>query len=183
MKWLLLILPLFMLTGCNNIKELENRDYVMALALEKNNDYNVTMAVSELSKENESIEFAVKGHGKTIEEAIENANGKTKGSLYLGHSKVMILPENFTSYSELISFLRENIELSRGVVAVSTEKPSHAIMSKNNGDYASEYIYTFFEDRRDKVDLNSIMDMYYEGNGIKLPKAVVENEKIIVKFE
>lgn len=177
------MIGIIMLTGCGNDMEMENRDYVMAVGIDKDKNYNLTMSVAKLSEgsdKEERAENIVEGIGSTIANAIADANNKTKGSIYLGHNKVIILSDDFKDYDELIEYTNKNIEISRDIVIVKAENPAEAIKAKNNDDTASEYIYTYFENKN-KVDLDSLMDYYNNKTSIELPRAVIENDKIIVE--
>lgn len=174
---------MLLLTGCGNSKELENRDYVMAIGIDEKNGYDVSVAVAKLSygSNNEKHEETIyKGNGKTINEAISVINNKTKGNLYLGHNKVMVLSENYKDYDSLINYVSDNIEISRDTVIMKAENPEEILKSKNNDDNASDYIYDYYNNIN-KVDLDKFMDYYNKGENINLPVAIIEDKNIIIK--
>lgn len=183
MKYILILISMLMLTGCVNSMELEKRDYVMAVGIDKNTKYDIAMSVAKLTegsnKENQE-EYIVEGSGNTIAEALNDANNKTKGNIYLGHNKVIILSDKFNSYDELIDYVNSNIELSRDIVIVKAANIREAVAGKNNDDSASEYIYSFYENK-DKIDLDKLMDIYNNNENIDFPEVSIKNNKIIVE--
>lgn len=182
-KVIILIFLVILLTGCGNSKELENRDYVMAIGIDEKNGYDVSVAVAKLSygSDNKKQEETIyKGSGKTINEAISVINNKTKGNLYLGHNKVMVLSENYKDYDSLINYVSDNIEISRDTVIMKAENPEEILKSKNNDDNASDYIYDYYNDIN-KVDLDKFMDYYNKKESINLPVAGIEDKNIIIK--
>ncbi len=180
---LLMAIIMLTLTGCGKSRELENRDYVMAIAIDDKNGYNVSTAVAKLtggddSSPNEEIVFS--GKGDTIDDAVTDINNRTKGQLYMGHNRVIILSSDFNDYEGLIDYFSSNVEMSRDTVIVKANNPEKIINGKNNEDSASKYIYSYFENKN-KVDMNRLMDYYNKGEEIILPEAVIENENIIIK--
>lgn len=183
MKYILALFAVVLMSGCS-VKEMENRDYVMAIAIEKAEQYNMTLSVASLDTmdkdSNGTKEYIVTGTGDTIQKALENANSRTKGEIYLGHCRTIALPDNFESYGELLDYVKGNIDLSRDVVVVKSQYPSKVIQLKNNETMASDYIYSYFEGK-ESVDINDIMDKYSNGNSIELPIVIEENNQIYIK--
>lgn len=183
MKYIFILISMLMLTGCGNSMELENRDFVMAVGIDRNEKYDITMSVAKLTdgsnKENQE-EYIVEGSGTTIGEALNDANNKTKGNIYLGHNKVIILSDNFDNYDDLIAYANSNIDMSRDTIIVKSANVKEAVDKKNNDDSASEYIYSYYENK-EKIDLDKLIDMYNSNKNIDFPEVYVENDKIIVK--
>lgn len=179
-KILIALAMILTLTGCKNVKELENRDYVMAIGINKDKVYNITMAVANISDAENIAEDITEGKGNTLNEALANVNSKTKGSIYLGHNKAIILADNFNDYNEITEYASNNIELSRDSVIVKAKNPAEVIKSKNGKDSASKYIYTYFENK-DKIDLDKLMDCYNNNSPVNLPKAEIVEGNLIIK--
>lgn len=182
-KILLIVIVMLALAGCGKSRELEKRDYVMAIAIDDEEGYNVSTAVAKLtggsdSDPNEEIVFS--GNGDTIDDAITNINNKTKGQLYMGHNRVIILSGNFKDYEGLVGYFSSNVEMSRDTIIVKANNPSKIISAKNNEDSASRYIYNYFENKK-KVDMDRLMDYYNKEEEIILPEAVIENNNVVIK--
>lgn len=181
-KYVFIVLTALLLTGCQSKNELENRDYVMAIGIDKDNGYDVTAAVAKLagSKDSPNTEENIyTGKGNSISDAMADINNKTKGELFLGHNKVFVLSNDFDNYEELINYFSKNIDISRDTIIVSANEPKKILEGKNNDDSASEYIYSYFEDKN-KFDLDRLMDYYSRNKQIELPDVKIENENIVI---
>jgi len=100
MKKLILILTIFLLTGCFNYKELNGLAIATGFAIDIIDDeYEVTVLISNSKKSgsgdsNDSASAAVyKGRGKTIFEAIKDASLGISKEIYISHIEVLILSE------------------------------------------------------------------------------------------
>ena len=183
-KFLLIMIVMLALTGCVKSRELEKRDYVMAIAIDDKEGYNVSTAVAKLtggSDSNPNEEIVFSGKGDTIDDAVSDINNRTKGQLYMGHNRVIIISGDFNDYKGLIDYFSNNVEMSRDTIIVKSNNPSKIISAKNNEDSASRYIYNYFENKK-KVDMDRLMDYYNKGEEIILPEAVIENENVIIKW-
>lgn len=175
----IIIFALLFLTGCGKTRELENRDYVMAIGIDDENGYSISASVSKPDKENSGAETMFTGNGESIEKAVENINGKTKGNIYMGLNRVMVVSEGFRGYGELINYFSNNVELSRDIVIVKAKDPYEILEAKNDDDSASKYIYNYFQDKK-KVDMDRLMDYYNKGEEIVIPYVKKENERIVI---
>ena len=183
-KILLIMIVMLALAGCGKSRELEKRDYVMAIAIDDKEGYNVSTAVAKPtggSDSNPNEEIVFSGKGDTIDDAVSDINNRTKGQLYMGHNRVIILSGDFNDYKGLIDYFSNNVEMSRDTIIVKSNNPSKIISAKNNEDSASRYIYNYFENKK-KVDMDRLMDYYNKGEEIILPEAVIENENVIIKW-
>lgn len=181
-KIIALVSVILLLTGCSNSRELENRDFVMAAGIEQDNGYKLTLAVARPSAENDSSkekEEVFEGRGSTIAEAVENINSRTKGSIYMGHNRVIVLSDSIKSYKDIVDYFRSNIEISRDTIMVKAEKPSEVIRAKNNDENFSGYIFNYFK-YKNKIDLNRFMDYYNNSIYTELPAISSQDDKITV---
>mgnify|MGYP005755408313 FL=1 len=150
-KFLLIMIVMLALTGCVKSRELEKRDYVMAIAIDDKEGYNVSTAVAKLtggSDSNPNEEIVFSGKGDTIDDAVSDINNRTKGQLYMGHNRVIIISGDFNDYKGLIDYFSNNVEMSRDTIIVKSNNPSKIISAKNNEDSASRYIYNYFENKK-----------------------------------
>ncbi len=170
---------MLLLTGCGKSRELENRDFVMAIAIDRGDEISVSTAVAKLTDEEEKNEEVIfEGKGSTIEEAVADINNSTKGNLYMGHSRVIVLSNDFDDYKSLIDFFGKNIEMSRDIVIVRANNPSKIIAAKNNDEPASEYIFDYYKNKKG-LDMDSLMNYYNKGYKIVVPGVTIENENIV----
>ena len=71
----ILLIPLF-LGGCYDYQELNDLAIISGIAIDYEDDYEVTFEVLECQKENDEKTSYVKATGKTISEAFANASLK-----------------------------------------------------------------------------------------------------------
>ena len=96
-KKILILILIFLLSGCYNYKELNKIAIVSSVAIDKeDNEYLVSAQVMNVKRDEESqssnvIVYSTKG--KSIEEAIRKMNTKTSRELYGGHISKLVLSE------------------------------------------------------------------------------------------
>ncbi len=183
MKKLCILLCAFLLTGCSGGKDLENRDFVMAVAVEeKNNDFVVYTSVSKLSNKGEDTgteEILYDGRGKDMTSAFADMNTKTAGDLYLGHTKALIIDNGFTKYDLLINYIKNNVEIGRDVVVVKGDNVSKILEAKPDEMTSASYIYKYFEDKEKKVDIDALIDSFNSAESINIPVTAISGEKLL----
>lgn len=97
-KKILIILIIFILSGCYNYKELNKIAIVSSIAIDKeDNEYLVSAQVMNVKSDEESqssnvIVYSAKG--KSIEEAMRKMTTKTSRKLYGGHISKLVLSED-----------------------------------------------------------------------------------------
>ena len=91
MKKILILIFVFILTGCYNYHELNDLAIVKGISIDFiNNQYVLNYAIQEYQNNKEEINI-LEGKGKTITEAISDINLGKK--LYLGHINICIIQE------------------------------------------------------------------------------------------
>lgn len=187
----MMILCMLILTGCWDNVELDDRDFVIGMAIDKVNErYVVSLALPKLSDDGEgnkqggSIKSA---SGKTIAEALKNVEGYTSGRLYYGHTKICIIGESVLKETNglrsVMDVLERNNEISRKLMMLSG-KIGGDILSE---DYENETIIDFVEDfyknniggvgitfRQDYGGL--LNDLLINGNSV-IPKIYMEDKQ------
>ncbi|MBE6149760.1 MAG: Ger(x)C family spore germination protein [Firmicutes bacterium] len=100
MKKLMLLLILFLLTGCWNYQELNSLAIATGFAIDiVDSEYEVTVLISNSQKESSSeakssaSSAVYKGRGKTIEEAIKDSSMAISKQIYVSHIEVLVLSE------------------------------------------------------------------------------------------
>lgn len=181
-RFLVILAIIAALGGWGKGRELENRDYVTAVAVEYDNEYVINTSVAKIAgkQEDKGNEMIFRGQGETIEDAVDDINNKTKGQLYMGLNKVIIIDKNIEDYSVIANYISSNVEIGRDTAVVGANEPCTILKGENNGDRASEYIYSYFEDKKG-VDIDRFMDYYNRGEKIMLPEAVIEEGNVVIK--
>ena len=88
----ILLIPLF-LGGCYDYQELNDLAIISGIAIDYEDDYEVTFEVLESQKESNEKASYVKATGKTISEAFANASLKIHKEVYFAHVKVILFSE------------------------------------------------------------------------------------------
>lgn len=88
----ILLITLF-LGGCYDYQELNDLAIISGIAIDYEDDYEVTFEVLESQKESNEKASYVKATGKTISEAFANASLKIHKEVYFAHVKVILFSE------------------------------------------------------------------------------------------
>jgi len=127
---LLCILP-FLLTGCWNYRELNERAITTAMAVDKVDEgYKVSILIANSkssqvsSKEGESQTIVYSETGKSITEAIKRINLKSPKQVYIGHLNVIVVSEDIAKENMnnvLDYFLREPESVKRFFLIIAKD--------------------------------------------------------------
>lgn len=100
-KKILILLILFLMTGCWNYQELNSLAISTAMAIDKKDDqYEVSILIANSkknqvsSKEGESQTVVYSAKGKTISEALKNIDLENPRQTYIGHLAVIVISED-----------------------------------------------------------------------------------------
>jgi len=138
-KIFILLLGLFILTGCSNYHELNDLAIVSAIGIEKEEEkFNVTLELYREVKEGNSAKeesLTVSGVGKTIDEAINNSSLMSETLLYFSHIQAIIIDGNYAKegISKMMDYLSRNTDFSfvSYVVVTEDKKPSEILKGKD----------------------------------------------------
>ncbi|NNG65653.1 Ger(x)C family spore germination protein [Caldanaerobacter subterraneus] len=188
--FILLIFLIFVLTGCWDKIEIEDRAFVMAIGIDLSNSnkkYVVTFQfpnVAELAKGSggggsggsEKPSFAVSEVADTIFSASRHISTRLDKALYLGHTQAIIfgkeVVENKTRFQEVLDSLDRSYELSRKVYLLVTPGKAQDILLKkydlepNTGAYIRDIFKHYnLTSIFPSVDYNKITKSLHETNG------------------
>ncbi|MBQ2680231.1 MAG: hypothetical protein IJF98_08540 [Firmicutes bacterium] len=185
--FLFLLIPLF-LTGCWDLAEIENRNYVINLGIDNENDeYIVTYGLA--WNDDETHLGSVKtASGENLSFLIENADISSEKSTFLGHAKTLILGENVLKdkdmLQEVISTLKNNKDLSSKVLIMECHgKASDAVNAIS--EEKQMYIWNFYRTNANnmghiqKTTFDNIKAQMETGGTAIIPFIKVENDEII----
>lgn len=95
MKKIILIIAVFLLTGCYDYNELDELKIVSALFIDyKNDEYVVNVEVLNTNKEKEKPTYFLEGTGKTFEEGLNDIYLKSTYQLYFSQMYSTVLSES-----------------------------------------------------------------------------------------
>lgn len=134
---LLCILP-FILTGCWNYKELNERAITTAMAIDKDDKgFKVSILIANAkssqvsSKEGESQTIVYSDTGKSITEAIKKINLKSPKEVYIGHLHVIVVSEDIAkeNMSNVLDyFLREPESVKRFFLIIAKDVKASSVI-------------------------------------------------------
>lgn len=191
MKRISVILLMLLLCGCE-IKELENRDFVLQLLIDKKSEYSCQVGVAEFSsQEGDSLVRMnfFNGSGQTIANALEEINSNSSGQLYFGHTQLCIISvdalKNEETLKELIDLSERNQELNRRILLTATDTPT-AFSQDNKGEiYAlvKEYYSgnSNYKNRNIMLDLGRVTKQLLETDNCIIPILHKEEENISIE--
>ena len=123
MKKVLILLLLFLLTGCWNYQELNSIAISTAIGVDKNDDgkYEVSTMIANSrkeqssSKESESQSIIFTGVGNTISEAFKNIDLYNPRRNYIGHVSVVVISDEVAKdgLNDILDFSARNPESTK----------------------------------------------------------------------
>lgn len=126
MSLLPVLFLLFLLTGCADMVEIQERDFVMALGISYDDNYKITFALPNLdaitgqSTDGESDNFIRTFHGTSFPEIEETYNQNSKNRLDLRHLEAIVFDDSILKkpdkMKKILSFMNDNYELSHNVL-------------------------------------------------------------------
>ena len=145
-KIIILILSIFLLTGCYNYKELNDAAIVSAIAIDKCDDninhLSVSVQIMNAKKDEESSQSEItfyKACGETIYESLQSITLDSPKELYLGDNEVIIISEELLKDKDPLSYLDYFLRDAK------SEKDSLILIAKDTKAYNTLKILTPLE--------------------------------------
>lgn len=176
----------FMLTGCWDRVEIEDRAFVVSMGIDKGQEgeYIVTATVPLLKKDgdNDSDEphHIKTASGKTITEAMQKLDAKTDKTLYYRQAKLLILGESLLDDRDMtlqvINALEQNQEIDLRINVLATSETVEEVMDlKPPGEVLPGLFVSELYRNKDKIggtsfalDLERLSDSLHDGAIIPL---------------
>ncbi len=135
MKKILLILSIFLLTGCYDYTEINKLAIISGMIIDyQDNEYVITSQV--IQNEKESNIRVVTTKGKSIDECVSKISKSLNKNIFISHLKVLLLTE---------SIIKNDIEYEDYFLRNSKSKMNY-------------YVYYIDDKYKDKIFLNNIND-------------------------
>lgn len=116
MKKIVLILSIFLLTGCYDYVELNDLRIVSTMFVDYEDEkYTVNLEILNPSDKATEGSYFVNGSGKTFEEAVNNVYDNANFTPYFSHMNILVLSENLSveGIKPLYDYLMRNIEIRK----------------------------------------------------------------------
>ena len=202
----IILLSVFLFSGCWDKSEPEERGFVTAMGIDKkgNSDFSISVEVPELGifesegggeskgKDNEESEnsYIESYSGKTIWSTVKSIDGKTDRKLDFGQIKLCILGEKILKDKEMvkqaIDALERNNYIWRKVIICSAKGKAENILKGYVGNRKTAGFFTaaFFDNNEKSSDVtfkktlqDILSDLSYSGSTI-LPVMEIEDGEI-----
>lgn len=203
----LMILLTFMLSGCWDKVELENRGFAISIGVDKlekdeesiapyPNRYNITLALPKLSNFSssggggEETKVIKKNPAITIPGGMITANDNTSQSLDYSHSKIIVLGSELLKdeklFREALDGLERVHDINRKIIIMATEGKAEDILSAKSGNepLVGLFVSNFYENNTDKVtttfreNLEEILKQLRQNGCAIIPKISLKDEQI-----
>lgn len=186
---------MFLLTGCFDKVELEDRGIVMSIGIDKSDidgeNFKISLSFPEIAQQNSSGSIKTSS-GKSISSVINQIDSNTSKNLYFGHTKVVILGyeimKDATIMKEVLDFLERNREISRKIIILGTLGQAIEIMEvlPKDNEMLGMYISDFYKNNTNpsftyKLDLDEIIQNLLTTGDTIIPNIELDKEE--VKFD
>ena len=183
MKKIIIIILIFLLTGCYDYKELNDLAIITGISITKeNNTYILTSEIITIDNQNKESKIYT-GKGTTIYEAFNQINKDLSKKIYIDHLNILILDETITknNLSNILDFFGRNS---------NSKETTYILISKNielltNPNISSQIILENLKENNkylgisNLVTLNDLIDNYLNPNKeITIPSIEIINNQI-----
>ena len=146
MKKIILIIFLFVFTGCYNYQEVNNLAIVSSFSIDYiDDDYVIILEVQENNKDNKYASYLLKGKGKSLESALQNSSIPFNKELYFMNLNVLMLTTEVASLrlDNIINFIirDNNFSFDYNVAICDNPEDAFEIITKEEeifGKYAKK---------------------------------------------
>lgn len=154
LKWLAILCIPFLLTGCWDSVEINERNVVLEVAIDKNKDvdqsqpinqrerYQVTYTIPDMKKLSgedslaEDVTSSVVTKSPTIEVSIDELESKSQNTISFSHTQAIVLGEELLKNPELfrgtIDGLMRNMQISRDTNILATKGEAGELTQEEN---------------------------------------------------
>lgn len=196
-KILILIITIFLTSGCYDYIELNDLSIISGVSVDYENDkYKVTYEILNDQKESQEasskIAILVSGEGKNVSEAFNNAAKKTPKKPYYAHLKTLIISKEIASnkLDKLIDFFLRNTDIRSEFDTVIAENVSALDIlktSSKNNPVISELIESLLKNNKyykNNTKTNPFEEMVTDilifGEETEIPVVKKEKDKLAI---
>lgn len=190
LPFILILVSLSLMTGCDK-KELEERAYVTAIAIDKNSDDKIKLtllkATNSLSDEMKSAQSVA----NSLPEAISEINMRSNETVYLGITHTIIFGEEILKDSKAfhhsIDSLSRDVDLSKDVYILSTAGQACELIKDLPQGRTSATSPKFDKvnhtvlSQLDQNTLEHVMESLYRTKGTIIPQAIVKDNYLQIE--
>lgn len=186
---LMLLLVLTGLTGCDK-KELEERGYITALAVDKGDSGQLAVTMLKATGEEQDPPTHLSITANNLQEAIYNLDKRGNETLYFGITHTVVLGESLLADEPLtrgvIDNLARDMDLPKEVFVLSTADDTHQFLvdmplgntSATHPKFDRSGYNTL--NQLDQTTLEKMLESLYRTGGVSLPKVTLSDDYIDV---
>lgn len=196
--WFFIILCGIFLGGCDNMVEIEDRDFIMTMLVSyEDSNYKVFFGLPNLSEEtgqstSEKDKNIISFTGENLYEVERKYSLQSDKKLDYSHLKAIIIDEklgnNTEAIKEFLMYIKGNSEISRNTLTFTVMEGINEIVKMNSkvrdgvGSYMeSLYKNTEGKGKGEEVTIGSIITAHYNKNEIlTVPVIKVEEEMLML---
>ena len=208
-KIILLLLPIFILTGCHNYRELNELAIATAVEVDKINDnFHLLVQVANPKNQNDASSanqpqfVTYEATGKTVQEAFRNIVNESSRKIYGMHVQLLVITEDIAKEDlvSMLDFFFSNVEIRKEFyVVLDTSKSDDKLLKVLTPvtNLSSKSILDSLETNNkfmgvsNLVTFNDLMDTYLDDNKeLVLPTIYMEgsyeegkNEEILIETD
>ncbi|MDD4844269.1 MAG: Ger(x)C family spore germination protein [Anaerotignum sp.] len=163
-KWLILmLLPLFLTTGCWDKRDPEDREYMLTMGIDKGETgYLITFAPAK-TNEKDPVKMVCKGN--TLADAIASNDSNNSRKTELGQLKMIVfgkkILEDKVLLTSIVEELKRSQEISKKVTVLATEATAEdciqAMMEEDDG--TGLFLWEFYKNSAKEVGVTKGLDM------------------------
>lgn len=181
-KIILLLLPIFILTGCHNYRELNELAIATAVEVDKINDeFHLLVQVANPKNQNDASSanqpqfVTYEATGKTVQEAFRNIVNESSRKIYGMHVQLLVITEDIAKEDlvSMLDFFFRNVEIRKEFyVVLDTSKSDDKLLKVLTPvtNLSSKSILDSLETNNkfmgvsNLVTFNDLMDTYLDDN-------------------
>lgn len=164
-----LVFILIICFGGKDLIELESRDFIIALGIDKNKKNNIELDILESdfgffeNKKLDNKNYIKTGIGKNFEDAFKKINNQAEKKIYLGHAQIIfigkkLVQDNFL-FKKLINDLAQKNFVNLKVKTMFVNDPKKILQTKFDSKYIS-----FIKNKFHKKKFTLLNDLYERVN-------------------
>lgn len=171
-KLIIILISIFLITGCNSYTELNDLAIINAIGIEKKDDtYTLYASIIDSSNEFEKVTKTYKTNGNNLNKCFDNLNLKLDKKIYLSHLDLLLINDSIKTYElkEIINFFLNNNE-TREDFLVAYSKNIEEILNKSQFQEINNLVKINHEtnSKATYTTMNDIIKNYYEEKEIYL---------------
>ena len=179
MKKLLIILSLFLLTGCNKYTELNELAIIKSIGISKNQEYTLYAEIIIDIKDNKPVTDIIETTSNNIDNLFNNIKLLVNKEIYFSHIDLIILDFNLDNndYDKIIKYFLNHHEFRNDFLTILS-KDIKTILNNSKYDEIEDLIITNKESKNViKKTFEEIMQEYLDNHQFNLSSIKYEEKK------